>query len=300
MKDPRAVDERSIEQLQQALALKKREARLQAFRRTGRALPLADPNPLDADPNPSDQQSIDAGNAGTTPPARSRLRRAANRLLLVLEVGAVLGLGAILFQGMGVLDRLNREVAEAIALPTLAPTPLITVLVLPSGHTPPTVPGGAQPNESEIPSHLRPLLTSLPTLAAPTPGPQQALRLQLPAIGVDAPVVQGDGWEQLKQGVAQHPGTADPGMPGNAVLSGHNDIFGEIFRDLDQLRAGDEIFLHTAVRVYRYVITGWKVVGPTEVSVMAPTQHASLTLISCYPYRVDDKRIVVFADLQAG
>jgi sortase A len=39
-------------------------------------------------------------------------------------------------------------------------------------------------------------------------------------------------------------------------------------------------------------------VQPTEVSVLAPTPQASLTLISCYPYLVDDKRIVVTADLK--
>jgi len=111
-------------------------------------------------------------------------------------------------------------------------------------------------------------------------------------------VVQGDGLEQLKKGVAQHLGTPDPGQPGNIVLSAHNDIFGQIFRRLDELAPGDEVQLHTASQVFVYVITGAKVVEPTEVSVMAPTAHPSLTLISCYPYLVDDQRIVVFADLK--
>jgi sortase (surface protein transpeptidase) len=34
--------------------------------------------------------------------------------------------------------------------------------------------------------------------------------------------------------------------------------------------------------------------------VMAPTTDATLTLISCYPYRVDNKRIVVTAVLDAN
>ncbi len=40
-----------------------------------------------------------------------------------------------------------------------------------------------------------------------------------------------------------------------------------------------------------------KLVEPTEVSVLAPTEYASTTLISCYPYRVNTQRIIVFADL---
>lgn len=132
---------------------------------------------------------------------------------------------------MNLIRELNQEVVSALEQPTLTPTPLIVAIVLPSGHTPPTSPGGAQPNEAEIPEHLRPLVQSLANIAVPTPGPQQAIRIQIPALGVDAPIVQGDGWEQLKKGVGQHVGTANPGENGNVVLSAHNDIFGEIFRD---------------------------------------------------------------------
>ena len=161
-------------------------------------------------------------------------------------------------------------------------------------------PGGAQPNEAEIPEHLRPLVQSLASVPIPTPSPQQAIRIQIPAIGVDAPVVQGDGWEQLKKGVGQHIGTALPGQDGNLVLSAHNDIFGEIFRHLDQLSPGDEVIVYTSQRSFTYVISGWEVVEPTQVEVMAPTKDPTATLISCYPYRVDNKRIVVKAQLQEG
>jgi sortase A len=169
---------------------------------------------------------------------------------------------------------------------------------LPSGHTPPTSPDGGQPNDAEIPESLRPLVQSLPPPIIPTQGPSQALRIIVPAINVDSQVVQGDGWEQLKKGVAQHLGTADPGQPGNLVLSAHNDIFGQIFRRLDELAPGDEVQLYTASQVFTYVITGTRLVQPTEVSVMDATPHPSLTLISCYPYLIDNQRIVVFADLK--
>jgi sortase A len=171
--------------------------------------------------------------------------------------------------------------------------------VLPSGHTPPTAPGGAAPNEAEIPEHLRPLVQQLASIPLPTPGPQQATRIQISAIGVDAPVVQGDGWEQLKKGVAQHVGTANPGEKGNLVLSAHNDIFGEIFRDLDLLKPGDLVIIHTTnQRTFTYLVTGTQIVEPTQVEVMAPTPDGVVTLISCYPYLVDNKRIVVRAVLQ--
>ena len=196
------------------------------------------------------------------------------------------------------MRKLNQEVAAAFQQPTPKLSPLISAVVLPEGHTPPNAPGGSQPNDAEIPGFLRPLVQSLPNLPIPTPGSQQAIRIQIPAINVDAPIVQGDGWEQLKLGVAQHLGTPDPGEKGNLVLSGHNDVFGEVFRDLERLVPGDMVIVFTPLRQYTYVITGTQIVQPTQVEVMAPTPNPTLTLISCHPYLVDKHRIVVSAVLQ--
>jgi sortase A len=154
-------------------------------------------------------------------------------------------------------------------------------VVLPSGHTPPT-PGGTS-NEAEIPEHLRPLVQTLANVPIPTPSPQQAVRIQIPALGVDAPIVQGDGWEQLKKGVAQHIGSANPGESDNIVLTAHNDVFGEIFRDLDKLTTGDQIIIYTGQRSFTYVVTGTQIVEPTQVEVLGQSQPIT-TLISCYPY----------------
>ena len=108
----------------------------------------------------------------------------------------------------------------------------------------------------------------------------------------------GDGWEQLKKGVGQYLGSTDPGQNGNLILSAHNDIFGQIFRDLDQLQAGDEITIYTNVRAYTYVIDQQPdIVEPTFVQVLDQTPDPTVTLISCYPYLVDNKRIVVKASL---
>jgi len=267
-----------------------REARLAKYRETGRALPAIGTGP-----------DFRLNEARPAPAPRSLVRRLFDIFLLVVEVGAVVGLIYVFYNGANILQRLNEDAAQVIAegVPTPVPTPLVTAVVLPSGHTPPDpTTGETRPNDDEIPENLRPLVQSFPAPVIPTQGPTQAVQIVIPAIDVNAPVVQGDGWEQLKKGVAQHLGTPDPGQPGNIVLSAHNDIFGQIFRRLDELAPGDEVQLHTASQMVVYVITGAKVVEPTEVSVMAPTAHPSLTLISCYPYLVDDQRIVVFADLK--
>jgi sortase A len=107
----------------------------------------------------------------------------------------------------------------------------------------------------------------------------------------------GDGEEQLKKGVGQYIHSPNPGQKGNLVLSAHNDVFGEIFRDLDQLQPGDEVIIYTNVRAYTYVVQQQQVVGPLQVEVMAPTPDPVVTLISCYPYMVDTHRIVISAAL---
>lgn len=279
-----------------------RQERLERFRRSGRVVmvtPEASPTSLDA-LHTSPLDDLDEEEEGRGASKRSRPRRILDFFLLAVEVSAVLGFIFVIFNGLSLIRELNREVITALEQPTLTPTPLIMAVVLPSGHTPPNAPGGSRPNEAEIPEHLRPLVQSLASIPLPTPGPEQATRIQIPAIHVDAPVVQGDGWEQLKKGVGQHAGTGDPGKPGNVVLSAHNDIFGEIFRDLDKLEVGDQVILFTNQRAYTYVVAEMLIVEPIDVEVMAPSTDPLVTLISCYPYMVDSQRIVIKAQLQSG
>jgi len=115
------------------------------------------------------------------------------------------------------------------------------------------------------------MVQSLANLPIPTPAPNQAIRIQIPAINIDAPVVQGDGWEQLKKGVAQHIGSADPGQEGNVVFSAHNDVYGELFRFLDKLQPGDQVVMYTQQRQYTYIVDRTILVEPTAVEVMAST-----------------------------
>jgi sortase A len=102
----------------------------------------------------------------------------------------------------------------------------------------------------------------------------------------------------LKKGVGQHIGSANPGENGNVVLAGHDDVFGEVFRDLDKLQPGDQVILYTMQQQYIYIVTETRIVEPSQVEVMNTTNDPTVTLISCYPYMVDNKRIVVFANLQ--
>jgi len=287
----------SVEELRRLLIEKRRGARrerLEHFKRTGRVVAV-EPDILAASAPVVD--TLEESSDQLQVPATKR-RRVMDRVLLAVEVLAVVGLVGVLISGFGVLRDLNKEVASALIQETFTPTPLVMAVVLPSGHLPPDAQGNTRPNDSEIPAHLQPMVQSLANIPIPTAAPDQAIRIQIPAINIDAPVVQGDGWEQLKKGVGQNVGSSNPGQTGNVILSAHNDVYGELFRFLDKLQPGDQVILYSQQRQFVYVVDRTALVEPTAVEVMASTGSPTVTLISCYPYLVDKQRIVVFARLQ--
>jgi sortase A len=298
----KAPEDLSVEELRRLLVEKRRgvrKDRLDHYRRTGRVVSVAPDLPnMDAHPNSPVIDTAEGNESTDGQVSVNPRRKLMDRLLLGVEIIAVLGFIAVLVNGMGLLRTLNSEVANALIQETITPTPLVMAVVLPSGHTPPDANGNSAPNEAEIPEHLRPMVQSLANIPLPTPAPNQAVRLQIPSLSVDAPIIQGDGWEQLKKGVGQYIGSATAGQDGNVVLSAHNDVYGEIFRYLDRLAPGDQVVVYTQQRQYTYIVDRTVIVEPTAVEVMASTGSPTVTLISCYPYLVNDKRIVVFARLQ--
>ena len=75
-----------------------------------------------------------------------------------------------------------------------------------------------------------------------------------------------------------------------------NDVYGELFRYLDQVQPGDVVEIYAEDIVFRYQVRSVDIVAPTKIEVMAPTTEPILTLITCYPYMLDTHRVVVVAD----
>lgn len=289
MRRKKFADELTEEELRTRLMQKKtigREARIAAYRASGRVVDAqnAPINPeLSWNPDKPDAEVI-----VVAPP-----KKKFDKILLAIELLAVAGVIIMLVIGSQILRNINLESAKSMIMPTLTPTSLIQAVVLPGGHTPPDESGLGTFNESEIPEHLRGIVAVIPEKPVISAGTEQIVRLRVPAINVDAPVVLGDDWESLKNGIGLNASSSAAGKPGNVILSGHNDIFGQVFRDLDQLKPGDEIIVLTEKNAYTYSVQNTEVVLPNQVEVMAQTTDETITLISCYPYLVDDKRIVI-------
>jgi sortase A len=131
------------------------------------------------------------------------------------------------------------------------------------------------------------------------PAAPQPSRLLIPAIGLDTPVkevfVIDGAWEVADYAAGYMHGTALPGANGNTALAGHAGLRGAVFRDLNKLNPGDDIYLDAGGWRYHYRVRSSTAVWPTQVEVLNPTTTPVLTLLTCTNW--DTQRLVVVADL---
>lgn len=123
------------------------------------------------------------------------------------------------------------------------------------------------------------------------------VRVAIPKIDFDAIVVDGTTGKKLLIGPGRLEDTPLPGEPGNSVITAHRDTF---FRHIYQLRKGDEILVRRGGELFKFEVTGQKVVEPTDMSVLRQSKEPRLTLITCYPpYYIGPapERLVVFSKL---
>jgi LPXTG-site transpeptidase (sortase) family protein len=107
--------------------------------------------------------------------------------------------------------------------------------------------------------------------------------LSIPRVHLSAVVLHGSDAPTLRRGPGHLEHTKLPGDSGNVVIAGHRDSF---FRPLRHVQHGDDIFLDTPEGQFRYRVTSLRVVNPHDLSVLEPTDDATLTLITCYPFWV--------------
>jgi len=133
-----------------------------------------------------------------------------------------------------------------------------------------------------IPSEtLRPVTVA----AIPLPSAEADTRLlgelRIPNVNLDVMVGEGLDKQTLRRAVGHLAVSARPGELGNLVLLGHRDTF---FRPLRKLRRGDIAEVRTKAGVFRYRIEVIKIVKPDHVDLKLGTDHATISLVTCYPF----------------
>ena len=107
--------------------------------------------------------------------------------------------------------------------------------------------------------------------------------LEIEAIDLKYPVVEGVDSKQLAYGIGHISDTAAIGGSGNCVLAGHRGSrYGTYFKYLNRLSEGDLIKItDKAGNVYWYEAVSWEVVEPYDNFVKAQGEKTELTLLTC-------------------
>lgn len=182
----------------------------------------------------------------------------------------------------------------------------------------------APPDEEPFetsPKDETPVAASTPTIQStkppftPEPTPEvvernpPATRLVIPALGIDAPVVEvpitNKTWDVsvLTYEIAHLGGSANPGEKNNMVLAGHVTLKRGVgpFLNLESLEPGDIAIVYAGEQPYTYRVVSKRYIGPTDVSIAFPTSDPILTLITCTNWDAANRRytqrVAVIAEL---
>jgi sortase A len=134
----------------------------------------------------------------------------------------------------------------------------------------------------------------------PTPAGSLVGLLSVPRLGLSTAVVEGDDSKSLQLSAGHLPDTPWPWQPGNSAIAAHRD---GRFRALRNIKVGDDVRLRTSRGELRYRVRELSVVEPDDLTVLAPREKSSLTLITCYPFTYignAPKRFIVRAERLAS
>ncbi|HWP96059.1 MAG TPA: class D sortase [Syntrophomonadaceae bacterium] len=121
--------------------------------------------------------------------------------------------------------------------------------------------------------------------------------LTVQALKRELPVFQGTGVEELKKGVGHFSQSVLPGEKDNCVFSGHRET---VFRHIGDLKIGDQLIVQTSAGTFTYAVSGTRIVHADDKTVIVPTDHAVLTMTTCYPFNTPGyfpDRYIVSANL---
>lgn len=201
---------------------------------------------------------------------RAHVRRPAPLWIWTERVLSLAGAAALLWCALVLGDALLAQWRARQSL-TLASAPAAPgALALPEALRLPMPAGPEALDEAETP----------PASAARSAA---IAELSIPRIHLAAAVLHGTDERTLRRGPGHLENTPYPGERGNVVIAGHRDTF---FLPLRHIVPGDDIYLATPGGRFHYRVTTIRVVGADDVSVLASSDEATLTLITCYPFWV--------------
>ncbi|OGN04927.1 MAG: hypothetical protein A2831_02635 [Candidatus Yanofskybacteria bacterium RIFCSPHIGHO2_01_FULL_44_17] len=122
-------------------------------------------------------------------------------------------------------------------------------------------------------------------------------RLIIVSAGVDMPLFLSASDKALLKGGWMYSDNSTPDNGGNTVIFGHRWLYKppvkNTFYNLDKTKVGDKFSINWNGTIYNYWVSEVKIVTPSEVSVLNPTDSPQVTLITCTPLFSTKYRLVV-------
>ncbi len=142
-------------------------------------------------------------------------------------------------------------------------------------------------------------------------------RIRIPKIFLDAPVIEAAHKVVTVEGqrfvqwlapdalaVGWHTSSAPLGVPGNTVLNGHHNAWGNVFGRLIDLEVDDTIVVSSGTMDFVYKIANKMILQETyaELEVreenalwLQPSDDERLTLVTCWPVDSNTHRLIIVA-----
>ncbi|GAB4470885.1 MAG: hypothetical protein Kow00124_07450 [Anaerolineae bacterium] len=248
---------------------------------------------------------------------------AAGVLLVLIAVTALATYGALILPGRIAAAGGPPAEFRAAATQQAAHAERLTLTPRPDDSTPTAQPESAAPAPpTRLPGPVAiapsPTPTTNPRGDWPLPDDVEiAYWISIPNIGLEAPVIALAPREREVDGqivrrlpvpnsysVAWDSTSAEPGLPGNAILTGHNNLYGGVFQNLQNLQYGWEIAIWSQYGVFSFYVTDIVYLEeddqPLEVRLdnaqwLSPSADTRLTIVTCWPNDHSTHRLVIVA-----
>jgi LPXTG-site transpeptidase (sortase) family protein len=189
-----------------------------------------------------------------------------------------------------------------------------------------SVPAAQMTADADRPSPM-PAVTQPAVRVRPTANPfgdwplpswvEERYWLSIPSINLEAPVIalsladkEVEGVKVLRlpvpnsYAVSWDITSAEPGFAGNTILTGHSNLYGGVFSNLDELTYGAEVAVWSEYGVFSYYVNSVEYIEengqPLEVRYnnaqwLNDSVDDRVTLITCWPNSTSSHRLVVVA-----
>lgn len=124
--------------------------------------------------------------------------------------------------------------------------------------------------------------------------------IKIPVMDLELPLYLGANEENMSKGAAQLTETSMP-IGGNntnmAVVAHRGYSYAKMFREIEKLKIGDEIFITNFWETMTYKVERIEVISPDEIDKIRIQEGKDMvTLVTCHPYPHNYQRYLVYCE----